>query len=79
MSPGYKTTEFWICLFILLTGVFVSAGVVGPNHVSIRGIGLVMQVLAAFGYTMARAKTKFGNSLKEAEEFKATLPPTPGS
>ena len=70
MSPGYKTTEFYVSLFVMILGAFVASGIVGPDHISMKAVALITTVLAALGYTLARAKTKFGDSLATAEAMK---------
>jgi len=65
-KPGFKTTEFWVLLLVMLIGVLVQSGAIPTEHWSMKGIALAAQMLGALGYTAARAKTKFGASLERA-------------
>ena len=68
MKPGYKTTEFWLSLLATLLGVFVASGLLADGHWALKAAGLALSGLAALGYGAARAKVKFGESLKEAAQ-----------
>lgn len=62
-KPGYKTTEFWLTTVCSLVGILYASGAVSPegsDGVS-KVIALVASVLAAMGYTVARAKVKSGS------------------
>lgn len=65
-KPGYKTTEFYILLLVMLMGVLMQSGTFGEQHWATKGAAFVSQTLAALGYTMARARTKFGSSVERA-------------
>jgi len=60
MKPGYKTTEFWLSAAATIVGLVVTSGVLPeqPDNVWVRLVGGVVAVLAALGYTAARAKVK---------------------
>ena len=62
-KQGYKTTEFWLTTVCSLVGILYASGAVSPegsDGVS-KVIALVASVLAAMGYTVARAKVKSGS------------------
>lgn len=66
IKPGYKSTEFWICLFVIAIGMFQMSGVFGDGHPVMQGVSMLSSVLASLGYTAARAKAKFGQNLENA-------------
>jgi len=57
-SPGYKTTEFWLSLIVVVLGAFMASGMVPGDHVAIKVGGMVMAVLSGMGYTAGRSKIK---------------------
>tara|TARA_R100001244_G_C5087534_1_gene115556 strand:- start:83 stop:316 length:234 start_codon:yes stop_codon:yes gene_type:complete len=61
LKAGVKSTEFYLSLAAVLLGVVISTGVVDID--SGAGIwdkfaGIACTLLAAFGYTVSRAKVK---------------------
>lgn len=65
-KPGFKTSEFWICLLVLLLGALVQSGALGEGHWALKAIAFAFTTLGALGYTAARAKAKFGASMERA-------------
>jgi hypothetical protein len=65
MKPGYKTTEFWISLLVLILGVLAGSGVVTDGGAVAKVTGFATSTLAALGYTWARATTKLGPKKEE--------------
>jgi hypothetical protein len=59
-KPGYKTTEFIVCLVVLLLGALMQSGVVSDGGSVSKITGGAMEVLAALGYTWSRATVKLG-------------------
>ena len=60
-KPGYKTTEFWMSAVVAVMGLVTTSGAMdglGADHWAVKAAGMVAAVLAALGYTAARAKTK---------------------
>ena len=55
-KPGYKTTEFWLSLAAVLVASVLSSGL--ENPAVLKAAGIIGSVLAAMGYTYARAKVK---------------------
>lgn len=72
-KPGYKTTEFWLSLLVIILGALMASGALGEQHWAVKMAGLGLDLLATMGYTAARAKTKLGSSLERVEESKAAL------
>lgn len=58
MTPGYKTTEFYLSLLVSLLGAFVGSGLVVEGHWALQAAGFLMTVLASLGYTATRASVK---------------------
>lgn len=72
MKPGYKTSEFWLTLAVVVLGALMASGLFGPEHWVASAIGMALAALKAMGYTASRAKVKFGESLGKSES-----PPSP--
>jgi len=49
-KPGYKTTEFIVCLVVLLLGALMQSGVISDGGSVSKITGGAMEVLAALGY-----------------------------
>ena len=60
VKPGYKTTEFWITVFVTLAGLAMASGLIAPGSTWDKGIGLIVSALASMGYSAARSKVKSG-------------------
>lgn len=56
MTPGIKTSEFWLHLLVILLGGFL-ASLPHANSIT-QGIGTVTAVLSAMGYSNARTRLK---------------------
>lgn len=57
VTPGWKTTEFWLKLAaLLLTAMYASGAVTNNTALAIAGIAAT--ILGALGYTVARAWVK---------------------
>jgi len=59
-KPGIQTTEFWLSSIATLLGVVMASGAIHDGGIVAQIIGGVLSVLAALGYTAARAKVKTG-------------------
>jgi len=59
-KKGYLTSEFYLSSACAVLGILVASGVVDPDGAGSwdKIAGLVVSVLAALGYTLARAKVK---------------------
>lgn len=58
VAPGYKTTEFWLTLVVVLAGLLPSSGLLPENHWAVKLCGLVVSALAALGYQVSRGSVK---------------------
>lgn len=58
MTPGYKTTEFWLALLANLMSALVITGVVADGTPWAKVVAVVTMMLASLGYTAARATVK---------------------
>lgn len=58
VTPGYKTTEFWLSLAAVAVGTVTASGIIPAESVWERVVGLVVAALAAMGYTGARLALK---------------------
>lgn len=59
VTPGYKTTEFWLKIAaMLLTAAYASGALTNSTALSIAGIAAT--ILGALGYTVARTMLKAG-------------------
>ena len=85
MKPGYKTSEFWITLGVLVIGFLVNLGVVNAGDVStitnnwskcVTSIfTLVTQLSAALAYLYSRHQLKSGEGRgARGEEKDRTTP-----
>ncbi len=59
-KPGIQTTEFWLSSVATLLGGVMASGAIHDGGIVAQIIGGVLSVLAALGYTAARAKVKTG-------------------
>jgi len=66
MRPGWKTSEFWVTVFIQIIGILATTGVLTSDQASalskviIELGGLIAMVASAFGYSIARGIAKKG-------------------
>jgi len=68
MTPGYKTTEFWLSTLAILLGAVMSSGIfTDETSLAARIVGGVLAALATLGYTAARAKVKAADSTSPTE------------
>jgi hypothetical protein len=58
VKPGYKTTEFWLTLATTAVGALLASGVIEAGSAWDKAIGVVVSVLGALGYTVARGMAK---------------------
>jgi hypothetical protein len=61
MTPGYRTTEFWISAVVVVVGLLISSGVLPANVESL--LGLLAAAVGGGTYTLSRAGLK--KSLRE--------------
>lgn len=67
MKPGFKTTEFWVTIFLQLVGMLATLGLFTPDQAdavttAIPQIGGVVTMLgSAFGYQLSRGSAKKNN------------------
>lgn len=58
MTPGYKTTEFWLSLIATVVGSLMTSGLIGDGTQLAKILGMIGVVLAAVGYTGFRSSVK---------------------
>jgi hypothetical protein len=58
MTPGYKTTEFWLSLMAVILGDVMASGVLPQGGLVTQIVGGVMSVLGSLGYTASRTQVK---------------------
>lgn len=58
MTPGYKTTEFWLSLLVVILGAVAASGVLPQGGLAAQVVGGIMSVLGALGYTSSRTQQK---------------------
>ena len=58
VKPGYKTTEFWLTLAATAVGALLASGVIEAGSAWDKAVGVVVSVLGALGYTVARGMAK---------------------
>lgn len=58
VTPGYKTTEFYLSLASTILGFLFASGVVTDTSSVGKILGLGASVLGALGYTVARSIVK---------------------
>ena len=60
MKQGYKTTEFWMTLAVLVLGVLVQSDVLPADGEWSKAVAMLVQGLAALGYSHSRGQAKSG-------------------
>jgi len=65
-KPGFKTSEFWVCIAVVVLGALAASGAFAADHWAIKGIALASSALAAMGYTKQRAAVKLGISAERS-------------
>jgi len=58
VKPGYKTTEFWITVVAVITGLLAASGLIAEGTAGAKVIGVIIEALAAMGYTIGRSIAK---------------------
>lgn len=62
-KPGWQTTEFWLSSAATLLGILMASGAIEAGSTWDKVVGLLITVLAALGYTVARAAVKRASGL----------------
>jgi hypothetical protein len=58
ITPGYKTTEFWLSLAAMVVGAALASGVFPSESGMEKILGLAATILAQLGYTVSRTLVK---------------------
>lgn len=58
VTPGYKTTEFWLSIAAMIVGSALASGVFPSESGAEKVLGLAATVLAQLGYTVSRTLVK---------------------
>ena len=64
LKPGYKTTEFWVTVFIQAVGLITALGYLTPEQADTLSQaltqlgGIVVMVAGQFGYSLSRGSAK---------------------
>ena len=66
MSPGYKTTEFYLTLLAQLLAAFLAAGLLPDAHIAVKVAAFAAAALAQLGYVAGRAYVKGGGAAPAA-------------
>lgn len=77
MKPGWKTSEAWILLLVIVLTNIQASGLVEQTHWAMKIATVIVNVLGFLGYTSQRAKLKvaaLGNSTPEDLTTKTVLP-----
>jgi uncharacterized membrane protein (Fun14 family) len=84
MTPGYKTTEFWLCVIhkvfalILTSGFLTQATALKWESLTTGAATIVLAVLASYGvvttYTAARTDLKAAALKSDPQGLKGVLP-----
>jgi hypothetical protein len=67
MTPGYKSTEFFVSLVAVIVGAIVSSGVLPATGGWTQAIGVISAALVAMGYSYARGIVKAADAAAPAE------------
>lgn len=57
-KPGWKTSEFWLSLLVVVLGAGVASGKVGDTGTIAKVVALGVSVLGALNYTFVRSSIK---------------------
>lgn len=57
-TKGYKSTEFYVTLFVVLLGAFMGSGLLPESHWAMQAAGVAASILAALGYQVNRTMFK---------------------
>jgi hypothetical protein len=60
VTPGFKTSEFWLTLVTNVLGAAVIAGLVPDAGILSKLVALILMVLGDYGYTAQRTALKAG-------------------
>ena len=62
VTPGWKSTEFWVTVVVALSSLLWGAGVLNPEGAGTANqvFGLLVSGLSAVGYTVSRGLVKKG-------------------
>lgn len=75
-KPGWKTSEFWITLVVIIAAAVVASGAVGEESGLGKVLVGVLALAQSLGYTMGRVFTKtsaakaLGDLAAEAKKIK---------
>jgi len=58
VRAGWRTTEFWMALAVVILGAFASSGILPTEHIIVKVAGLVIAVLGSLGYGISRGMSK---------------------
>tara|TARA_R100001244_G_scaffold132394_1_gene108852 strand:- start:3287 stop:3601 length:315 start_codon:yes stop_codon:yes gene_type:complete len=58
VKPGWKTTEFWLNLLVVILGAVLASGAIGAGGLTAQIIGGALSVLGALGHTASRTSVK---------------------
>lgn len=73
MKPGYKTTEFWMHLLVVILGAVMSVHVIPDTNPVAKLIALAVTVLTSLGYTVSRTIVKTSNDEASSDLSSALL------
>jgi hypothetical protein len=60
VTPGWKTSEFWLSLAAMLVGAVLSSGIIPSGSIWTQIVGVLATILGALGYQVARTAVKTG-------------------
>lgn len=66
-KPGFKTTEWWLSLLIVILGGLMASGLFSEGSWALQAIGGAMSLLGGANYSHGRAR------LKQAAELSKPL------
>lgn len=58
MTPGWKTTEFWTTMLLVVIGATLASGLLPEHGVAVKVLGIVVAAVKAVQYTMSRTALK---------------------
>jgi hypothetical protein len=61
VTPGWKTSEFWMKLAALLLTALYASGVIPTSGVGAQVAAIAATILGAVGYTVGRSLVKAGS------------------
>ena len=66
MKSGYKTSEFWLSLLVMILGALLSSGAIADGGLAATIIGGALALLGGLGYTFNRMGVKKADSYSAA-------------